>query len=116
MTIVHAFKRTKPYTHVFPDVTLKFLPNDKGDVVCDVEDPSAVARLLATPTGFRDYDLPDGSDAKYILMSGDNRFDLRLLDDEMLHAFAKANDVKVHSAARGDTIRDKIVEALTKRG
>jgi hypothetical protein len=39
-------------------------------------------------------------------------FDLRPLSDEELHEFAKANDVKVHPKAKGDTIRDKIVQSF----
>lgn len=56
MSIVQAYKRTKQYTHTFPDVTLVFEPNTVGDVVCDVQDESAVDRLLQTPTGFRLYE------------------------------------------------------------
>jgi hypothetical protein len=29
-----------------------------------------------------------------------------------LHEFAKANDVKVHPKAKGNTIRDKIVQSF----
>lgn len=55
MPLVQAYRRNKTYTHAFPDVTLVFNPNEKGDVVCDVQDQSAVDRLLLTPTGFRLY-------------------------------------------------------------
>ena len=55
MTTIQAYRRSKLYTHVFPDVTLIFEPNELGDVVCDVESQSAVDRLLLTPTGFREY-------------------------------------------------------------
>lgn len=138
MTIIHAFRRVKPYTHVFPDVILKFAPNDHGDVVCDVASESAVERLLKVPTGFRVYEnqygasgaeklaqvpvamVPStpagepvkGDRAKYILVNGDTTFDLNPLDDASLRDFAKANGIKVHHAAKGDTIRDAIVEAL----
>ena len=53
---------------------------------------------------------------KYVLKNGDSEFDLRPLTDAELHAFAAANEIKVHAKAKGDTIRDKIVEALTAEG
>lgn len=56
MPFVHAYKRTKTYTHTFPDVTLTFEPNAQGDVVCDVQDEFAVDRLMQVPTGFRLYE------------------------------------------------------------
>jgi|GEM_PF-2377118 len=156
MTTIHAYRRTKPYTHTFPDVTLKFLPNEAGDVVCDVASESAVDRLLAVPTGFKLYapqptqvqeavigilgaavglpgtvatevasaavrlDKGEGQEPagdtmdreKYILVNGDTRFDLNPLGDEQLRDFAKVNGIKVHHAAKGDTIRDAIVKAL----
>lgn len=55
MSLVQAYRRNKKYTHTFPDVTLVFEPNTKGDIVCDVAEQSAVDRLLQTPTGFRLY-------------------------------------------------------------
>jgi len=45
--------------------------------------------------------------------AGEVILDLRKLDDESLHEFAKQNAIKVHHAAKGDTIRSKIVEALS---
>ena len=128
MTMIQAHKRTKTYVHAFPDVTLKFAPNELGHVVCDVEDQSAVDRLLATPTGFRLYgdQIPAPSpvltaevpaadlsgESPYLLVSGESTFDLRPLDDDALRAFAKSNGIKVHHAAKGDTIRDAIVAAV----
>jgi hypothetical protein len=51
--------------------------------------------------------------ARYVLVNADGtRFDLNPLTDEQLHAFAAANNVKVHPNAKGDTIRDKIVAGL----
>ena len=130
MALVQAHKRSKTYTHAFPDVTLVFTPNEKGDVVCDVTDQGAVERLLLTPTGFRLYgdqanepasplltekvELVPPEASPYVLKDEENgvEFDLRPLDDKALHEFAKANDVKVHPAAKGDTIRDKIVQSF----
>lgn len=56
MTIIQAYRRTKPYTHQFVgEAPLFFKPNEQGDIVCDVPDEHSVERLLATPTGFRVY-------------------------------------------------------------
>lgn len=140
MALVQAYRRNKTYTHAFDDVTLVFTPNPQGDVVCDVQDPDHVARLLLTPTGFRPYgeqsdepvspllsknvelvpetgekvELVPPEASPYVLKDEDSgiEFDLRPLTDEELHAFAKANDVKVHPKAKGDTIRDKIVQSF----
>ena len=46
MALVQAYRRNKTYTHAFTDGTLVFQPNEKGDVVCDVQDPAHVARLM----------------------------------------------------------------------
>jgi hypothetical protein len=151
MALVQAYRRNKTYTHTFADAVLVFKPNEKGDVVCDVPDQSAVDRLLLIPTGFRLYgeqaDEPASSlltqklehvpeseqgepktepkdDAAlehvpenaspYVLKDEASgiEFDLRPLSDEELHEFAKANDVKVHPKAKGDTIRNKIVQSF----
>lgn len=129
MAIVQAYRRNKTYTHAFPDVTLVFVPNDKGDVVCDVQDQSAVDRLLLTPTGFRLYgDQPQEQalspvltqvstltvdESPYVLKHEDGEvFDLRPLSDEELRAFADANGIKVSSKAKGDTIRNVIVDFM----
>ena len=55
-------------------------------------------------------DLPAG-DSPYLLIDPEGgEYDLRPLDDAALRAFAAANGVTVHHKAKGDTIRDKIVE------
>jgi hypothetical protein len=140
MAIVQAYRRNKPYTHAFPDVTLVFTPNDKGDVVCDVQDQSAVDRLLLTPTGFRLYGeqpeqpmaailtqqvatLPVAASVEVATLPVDHSpyvlkhesgevFDLRPLTDEELRAFADANGIKVTAKAKGDTIRNVIVDFM----
>ena len=123
MTTIQAYKRTKPYTHAFPGVEpLKFLPNEKLDMVCSVEDAGIVARLLQTPSGFRVYEGEEAApkkalklvddDARYVLKSGESTVDLRPLSDEQLREFCTVNNIAVHHAAKGNTIRDKIVEAL----
>lgn len=127
MTMIQAHKRTKPYTHTFPDVTLKFEPNDLGHIVCDVADRSAAERLLETPTGFRLYgaaQLPvdtvvdkvpaAANDAeRFVLVSGENRLDLNPLDDEALAAVAEANGLKL-GKLKGDKAREAIVAHLAK--
>ena len=136
MPFIQAYKRTKTYIHQFADVKLVFEPNDKGDVVCDVSDQSAVDRLLQTPTGFRLYgeqvDAPVApilleqvpikveqvplthAESRHILTDEETGavLDLRPMTDAELHAFAHANDIKVHPNSKGDTIRDKIVDFL----
>lgn len=142
MTIVQAYKRTKPYTHAFPDITLMFEPNERGDVVCSVPEQSAVERLLLVPTGFRVYgpaadelvsallslaqvpisapQAPAEDQSPYVLKDEQDGeivvLDLRPMSDIELHAFADANGIKVHSAAKGDKIRDKIVAFLKSEG
>lgn len=139
MTIIHAFKRNKRYVHEFPDVKLVFEPNAAGDVVCEVLKATAVDRLLATPTGFKLYDpTPEAIEAmkqaaikqaeqravqslsasnseRYVLISGTQTLDLRPLNDAQLRAFAKANGILLPGAAKGDGIRELIVEGLAKK-
>ena len=56
MTIIQAYRRTKPYSHQFVgEAPLFFRPNERADIVCEVQDEHSVERLLATPTGFRVY-------------------------------------------------------------
>lgn len=149
MANIQAITRKKKYeiNIVALGAMLVFLPNEKGDVVCDVADTAAQDWLLAIPSAFRLYgeqadepisalliaakveELPPVPDLpvaqveelpvaghKYVLKNGDSEFDLRPLTDAELHAFAAANEIKVHAKAKGDTIRDKIVEALTAEG
>ncbi len=143
MAIVQAYRRSKTYTHTFPDVTLVFNPNAKGDVVCDVQDQSAVDRLLLTPTGFRLYgEQPEQSEppmaailtnqvatlpvaeavevatlpvdeSPYLLKHESGEvFDLRPLSDDELRAFAGANGIKIAAKAKGDAIRNVIVDFM----
>lgn len=56
---IQAYRRDKPYTYELPYATLKFVPNDLGHVVCDVNDERAAAHLLAITTGFRRYGKED---------------------------------------------------------
>lgn len=136
MPVIQAYKRTKTYVHQFPGIKLVFEPNEQGDVVCEVSDQDAVERLLQTPTGFRVYGdqadepialvlteavaiLPvDEADSKYVLRDDESGtvLDLRPMTDVELHAFAQANGIKVHASAKGDTVRDKIINFLNSEG
>lgn len=143
MAMIQAITRKKKYeiNIVALGVALAFLPNDKGDVVCDVAGSDAQDWLLSIPAAFRLYgepdvepistlltapqvaELPPVPDSqvaelpvdghRYMLKNGETEFDLRPLTDDELHAFAQANGIKVSSKAKGDAIRDKIVQALT---
>ena len=137
MSLIHAPKRTKLYTHIFPDVTLVFEPNASGHVVCDVHDQSAVDRLLACAGAFVPYgpqveselspvlttpvailpleDTEALMESPYLLRDEEGKevLDLRPLSDMELFAFSEANGIKVSPKAKGDTIRDKIVEFLS---
>jgi hypothetical protein len=149
MALIQAITRKKKYeiNIIAHSAALVFLPNDKGDVVCDVADADARDWLLAIPASFRPYgeqadepistlltavkveelppptelpvapveELPPAGSA-YVLKNGETEFDLRPLTDAELHDFAKANGIKVHHKAKGDAIRDKIVDALTAEG
>lgn len=143
MAMIQAITRKKKYeiNIIALAAALVFLPNDKGDVVCDVKGSEAQDWLLAIPSAFRLYGEPDVEPIStlltapqvaelpvesveqvaelpvaghaYVLKNGETEFDLRPLTDDELHAFAQANGIKVSSKAKGDAIRDKIVQALT---
>lgn len=55
MTTIHAFKRPKATSHEIGGVVYKFVPNEHGHVVCDVQEPAAVERFLSITTAFRRY-------------------------------------------------------------
>jgi len=62
-------------------------------------------------------DKPSGAEAPaghdFVLHGPDGEtFDLKPLDDAALREFCAANSIKVHHAAKGDTIRKAIVDAL----
>ena len=128
MTVIHAFPRTAGAEVDLHGKSYKFKPNSLGHVVCEVPEEAAVSRLLAITDHFREYEPPErpaapppapgagSGDPKYVLKSGDTELDLRAMDDKALHEFAKANQITVHHAAKGDTIRDKIVDALKSEG
>lgn len=55
---------------------------------------------------------PAEPESPYVLRSGDTAIDLRELSDKQLFAFCKANNIEVNNQAKGNTIRDRIVQAL----
>lgn len=149
MALIQAITRKQKYeiNIIAHSAALVFMPNDKGDVVCDVADADARDWLLAIPAAFRPYgeqadepisalltakveELPPTPDAPgvdaveelpvagsaYVLKNGDTEFDLRPLSDDELREFAQANGITVHHKAKGDTIRNAIVQALTSEG
>jgi hypothetical protein len=132
-----------PSTHSVLGVDYEFKPNAQDHSVCEVSDPAAIAVFESFHPSFRVYEqqpdesispvlFPSGAEItpvteptveqvtdapiSYILKNGDIEFDLRPLSDDALRAFALANDIKVHHKAKGDTIRDAIVQALTTEG
>lgn len=141
MSIVRVLRNgSKPYTHRAHGEELLFLPNEAGHLVCRVNSPAIVDILLGYEGGgFVLYSTDDdevspvatsvpASEAavstevstvdteaeKYVIGEGDNSLDLKGLDDKQLHAFCKANSIEVNARAKGDTIRDRIVESLTE--
>lgn len=131
MTVLHAFPRVAEATFELPQfgLNLKFKPNAAGHVVCDVGDELAIELLLRQEDHFRVYDDQGGKKAPraakrvdaqpasdpaadYVLVSGDDKLDLRELDDDQLRKFAAANEIDLAPTDAGDSLRDKIVAAL----
>lgn len=109
----HAIKRqgeTFDLGELFGERCL-FIPDAEGRLVFETSNNAVIARLLEIPEGFAPLDAP--SAPKYVLESDGERVDLGAMDDIALREFAKRYDVKIPPAAKGDTIRKKIVEALT---
>lgn len=127
MTIIHAYRRTRPHTVDLFGRLYKFAANDTGHQVCKVDEPKAAARLLEIKEAYRAHesepvdepkDDDDGDEFSPFVLTGEdgNELDLRTLSDDELREFAKENEIAIHHAAKGDTIRTKIVEALNNVG
>jgi hypothetical protein len=54
----------------------------------------------------------DAAAKKFVLVAGDQTFDLKTYDDKTLREFAKQYKVSLASGLKGDTLRQAIVEAL----
>lgn len=134
---------SKPYTATLHGEELKFLPDSQGRLVCNVQSQSLADILIGYPgpafvlchdaepeitddtllgkvpaggpgTGVSSDDTGDAEKAsKYLIGDGENRVDLALLDDKQLHEFCKVNGIEINARARGDTIRDRIIEHLS---
>jgi hypothetical protein len=130
MPIVHAYRRTvrqhvKP-VHVVDLAAhgkFEFKPNDKGEFVAEVPAGPALNRLLAISEAYRihgapvvadDDDEDEGDASPYVITDGDKTVDLRALDKAALLQFAAENDIAIHPNAKDETIRDRLVKALTK--
>jgi hypothetical protein len=141
-TTIQAFKRKKTHQTDITSlgVSLLFSINAAGHAVCDVEDGAAIDWLMQWPQSFGVYQPEEAAkaesvpppaakstqkpgrqsakaekppaDDKYILASGEDKFDLRPLDDDKLREFAAANKIALPDDAKGDAIRDVIVAAL----
>jgi hypothetical protein len=116
MTVIHAFRRTKPHTVELDGVLHKFTANAEGQHVCDVPGGPAVKRLLEISDAYRLHAAPaaDDSDPEddpspYILTAGDETVDLRTMDQAALQDFCKQNEISYHPSAKAETLRDKIV-------
>lgn len=56
MTAIHAYRRTAPTTVELYGQTIQFKPNDKKDVVAEVQHEKAAARLLSITEAYRLYE------------------------------------------------------------
>ncbi|MEQ6475145.1 hypothetical protein [Comamonas sp. wu1-DMT] len=56
MTAIHAYRRTAPTTVELYGQTIQFKPNDKKDVVAEVQHEKAAARLLSISEAYRLYE------------------------------------------------------------
>lgn len=136
MPIVRVLRHgSKPYTHSAHGEKLHFEPNERGHLLCDVQSQAIVDILLGYEGGgfvlYEDADHgvssvvstvstepvvdPDPTE-RYVIGEGEQRLDLRLLGDKQLHEFCKLNAIEINANAKGDTIRDRILESLTEPG
>lgn len=56
MTAIHAYRRNEPTTVELYGQTIQFKPNDKKDVVAEVQHEKAAARLLSITEAYRVYE------------------------------------------------------------
>ena len=114
--LIHAYRR-KLATPIDTGTTrIEFEPNEKGDVVAEVESSEDCEKLLAITEAFCQYAKPqDEVKTAFVVTNGETTLDLSTMDSAALRAFAEANDVAVHHKNADDTIRQKIVDALTAK-
>lgn len=127
MTVIHAFRRTRPHT-VEPlagGKKFKFVANKDGEFVCDVTDEKSAKRLLELSEGYRahgtakvepedDESDPNAVSPFVLTVDGadgaETTLDLRTLDSDALFAFCKENEIPAHPSCKEDTLRQKIVD------
>lgn len=133
---IQAHRRKNPSTHELGGKRYKFLENDQGDFVCDVQDSDAARRFLAISDAFRPYgdaesldkatsaigvqdddegDTGNGSEAEsFVLTNGNASIDLAAMDDAELKQFVKDQGIQVDGRLKGDNLRAAIKSELTK--
>jgi hypothetical protein len=133
---IQAYRRKKPSTHELGGKRYKFLENDQGDFVCDVQESDAVRRFLSIADAFRPYedaesldkatsaigvnsDLDDdaGNDdapESFVLTNGQASIDLSKMEDPELKQFVKDQNLQVDGRLKGDNLRSAIKSELTK--
>ena len=120
--LMHAYRRTKATAIDLFGTTYEFNPNTDGHVVAEVTEPRAIARLLecdchvyrAQVEATEPSEVERHSTVTFVLTNADDTLDLSTLDDKELRAFARDNDVTLAKTDKGDKIRAKIVDGLTK--
>lgn len=117
MATIHAYRRVAPISVDVFGQTIEFKPNAKGEVIAEVDDEAVAERLLSIDEAYRELGAPSKPPSKppsnFIVTNGDETVDLGGMDDEALRAFAAKAEITIHHAAKGDTIRNAIVKALT---
>ena len=120
--LIHAHRRKEATPIDTGNTHIEFKPNERGDVIAEVESDEDSEKLLAIPEAFRIYQVVEAKEPKapakepkasFVVTDGDTTLDLSEMDDVALRAFADANGVVLHHKNTGDTIRQKIVDALT---
>ena len=120
--LIHAHRRKEATPIDTGSTYIDFQPNERGDVVAEVDADSDCEKLLAIPEAFCIYQSVEAKEPKFtpktdgkasfVVTNGDEMLNLSDLDDAALREFADANYVALHHKNTGDTIRQKIVDAL----
>lgn len=109
----HAYRRKGErytLTSLF-GVDYEFLPDAQGRLVCDITDDAAIERLLEITEAFAAVE--EDEKPRHALIRDGEEVVLTDMDRAALIDFAEKYGVKVHHKAKDETIREKIVEALT---
>lgn len=126
--LIHAYRRKAAVTHTIGAIAYKFVPDENGHVVCEVDDAHAEAFFLPTKEAFKVFgeepakastktDTQEGSQpSKFVLVNGETRIDLGAMSDDDVKSFAKANSLEVDLRTKGDKLRQAVHEAAVKAG